>query len=168
MTLELRFYPDPIFRKIAEPVEIFDEYILLIEKGFKDALQQYNALGLGANMLGLLKRVIIASDGDNEPIFMVNPLITKKSDQLLKGEEASLSIPGIILQIERHQNIEVCYQNPVGEMKTIFAEGLFARVIQHEIDYLDGITIFDKLTTTKRILTAQKYYKLRKKQPFNI
>ncbi len=159
--LKLRLYPDPIFKQIAKPVTLFDNHIIELETQFKKILINYEALGLGANMLGLLDRIIIVSDG-SDPIFMVNPQITFYHPELSKDFEASLSIPNISLEINRCCFINVKYQTATGEEQSLEARGLLARVIQHEIDYLDGITIFDRLSPTKRIISIERYNKLRK------
>ena len=166
--LELKFYPDPIFKQRAKLVEVFDQSILTLEKDFFEALEFYKALGIGANMLGILSRVIIVSCGNSTPIFMVNPVITPISEQKEFGEESSLSISGITLQIPRYQNINVQYQTSSGTKKIIEAQGLLARVIQHETDYLNGLTIFDHISETKKLLSLEKYKKLQKAKNRNM
>jgi len=160
----LKIYPDPIFKQTAEPIENFDQEIEKMERLFFSELKAYNALGLGANMLGLLKRAIIVSDGVGEPIFMVNPIMEKISDEMEKGDEASLSIPGIKLNISRYKNIKVTYQNSKGEHFRLECTGLLARVVQHELDYLNGITIFDHLPQAKKMMMLERYLKIIKSQ----
>jgi peptide deformylase len=160
--MPLIFYPDPIFKQQAQPITKFGEETTKLEKLFHEALKIHNALGLGANMLGLLQRVIIVSDGQSEPIFMINPVIESMSKEMEEGAEASLSIPGISCNIKRYSKIKVTYQDSLGVKNFLGAEGLLARVVQHELDYLNGITIFDHLPKAKRMMLLEKYAKIRK------
>jgi len=157
--MTLKFYPDPIFRQKAEEIREFGQETINLEQLFIAALKKYQALGLGANMLGILKRAIIVSDSTDDPIFMINPKITPLTEEKELGEEASLSIPEITLKIPRYKLIRIDYQNSSGQNLTIEASGLLARVIQHETDYLDGKTIFDHLLPVKRLLAIEKYRK---------
>ena len=160
----LKYYPDPIFKQKASPISEFGVSTIALEEMFTEALQKYNALGLGANMLGLLQRAIIVSDGISEPIFMINPIIEQLSSEVEGGEEASLSIPGISLNISRFKKIKVDYQDSKGEHFSLECSGLIARVVQHELDYLNGITIFDHLPRAKKIMMLEKYQKIIKAQ----
>lgn len=159
--MPLVFYPDPIFKKRAETIIDFGNSTVELERLFLSELKQYNALGLGANMLGLNSRAIIVSDGECEPIFMINPEIEPFSDEMEMGDEASLSIPGISCKIKRYVNIRVYYQDSLSKKHELEASGLLARVVQHEADYLDGITIFDRLPKAKRMIMLEKYKRYR-------
>lgn len=160
--MPLVFYPDPIFKQQAQPITKFGEETIKLEKLFHEELKIHNALGLGANMLGLLQRALIVSDGQSEPIFMINPEIEPLSEEMDEGEEASLSIPGISCKIKRYSKIKVTYQDSLGVKHFLEAEGLLARVVQHELDYLNGITIFDHLPKAKRMMLLEKYAKIQK------
>lgn len=157
--MKLRFYPDPIFKQQAQEIKEFGQETKELGQIFIAALKEYNALGLGANMLGILKRAIIVSDGNLSPIFMINPKITPLTNEKELDTEASLSIPGISLKIPRYKEIKTQYQDISGQHITLESSKLLARVIQHETDYLDGITIFDHLSPVKKMLALEKYKK---------
>jgi len=139
--LELRLYPDTILRDLAEPVEVFDE---VLEKFVTDMLvfmHSHKGIGLAAPQVGIRRRIIVADIGEG-PLCMVNPKIIAASDRDCKTE-GCLSLPNLYVDIDRMAYLEVQGQNPQGHDLHLKAEGLLARVIQHEIDHLNGILICD-------------------------
>lgn len=165
MPLELVLGPDPIFRKKAETVTLFDEELEKTAQAMLEALYREQGLGLGANMLGLLKRIIVVDlqeGGKKAPMILVNPVITDKSEETQTFTEASLSFPGLSAEITRPQSITVAFQDTRGKSHSMAAEGWLATILQHEIDYLDGILYFDYLSATKRNMLLRKAKKLKK------
>lgn len=154
--------PNPIFKQKAAMVTMFnDELKHLVEQMF-DVLYHHQGIGLGANMVGVLKRIIIIDlqpDGTNTPMIFINPEVEKIGDQMQSFTEASLSFPGISAEISRAKYISLKYQTLTGEEKTLKAEGWLATVIQHEADYLDGRTFLDHLSPVKRNNLLRKYKK---------
>lgn len=110
------------------------------------------AAGLAAPQIGIAKRACLVrkftTKGDEELIkdyILINPVITNKSKDVDVRYEACLSIPGVYGKVERHKNVTVNYYDEVGQKKRLKASGFFARIIQHELDHLDGILYTQKL-----------------------
>ncbi|RED53475.1 peptide deformylase [Aestuariispira insulae] len=165
MPLELVLGPDPIFRKKAETVTLFDEELGKTAQAMLEALYREQGLGLGANMLGLLQRIIVVDlqeGGTKAPMILVNPAVTEKSAETQTFTEASLSFPGLSAEITRPRSVTVTFQDINGESHSISADGWLATILQHEIDYLDGILYFDYLSATKRNMLLRKAKKLKK------
>ena len=168
--LQLIYAPHKIFNKTAEPVaEVNAEIRQIIDDMFATLYFQ-KASGIGANMVGILQRIIVVDlfeNGISKPYGMVNPEIIHKSQKLQSFADASLCFPGISANIKRPKNITVNYLDYDGKLQTLEAEGFLATVIQHEIDYLDGITFLDHLSPLKRNLLLQKMQKYMKKNLAN-
>ncbi|MBO6825566.1 MAG: peptide deformylase [Sneathiella sp.] len=163
--LSLIIGPDPIFRKKAQSVENVDENVVAKAKGLRDLLKREKGVGIGANMAGLLDRIIVVDLPGSDvmmPLYMINPEITEKSEETQSYEEASLSFPGVSAEIKRPAKITVHYLDLNAEQQNLTAIGFLATVIQHEVDYLDGVLFFDHLSKLKRDALLRKYKKLRK------
>ena len=165
--LKLILAPDPVFRKKAAPVcEITDDIRALVAAMF-ETLYTHDGLGIGANMVGILKRIVVVDmreGGEKSPIALINPVITTSSDETQAFAEASLSYPGITAEITRPRLITVDYVDTDGAPQTLTAEGWFAQVLQHEIDYLDGRVFLDYLKPVKRSMLLKKMQKQLKQQ----
>lgn len=160
--LSLIIAPDPIFSKHAEPVAHVDDSIRQLISEMFEVLYREQGVGLGANMVGLLKRIIVIDlqeSGVKAPLAMINPEIVSSSDEVEAREEASLSYPGISGTVSRPKSIEVRYQNEQGKTQTLRADGWLATVIQHERDYLDGVVYLDYLSNMKRKMLMKKMLK---------
>jgi len=163
--LSLVIAPDPVFRKKAETVELVDDHIRGLVSQMFDVLYQENGAGIGANMVGLLKRIIVMDlkeEGKPSPLAMINPEILASSEETQIFEEASLSFPGISAEIERPKEITVAYLDPEGRSQKLVANGFLATVIQHEMDYLEGKTYLDHLSRVKRDSLLRRYKKSRR------
>lgn len=142
--LDMILHPNPILRQKA--VEISDTLAPEIQSlvpQMIEAMKAHRGIGLAAPQIGQSIRLIIVNHQDG-PIAMINPVITKKS--LLKkwDEEGCLSIPGVYGEVKRHQKVSVSYTDKNGTAQKLDAEGLLARIVQHEIDHIDGILFIDK------------------------
>ena len=160
--LSLIIAPDPIFSKHAEPVSHVDDSIRQLISEMFEVLYREQGVGLGANMVGLLKRIIVIDlqeGGIKTPLAMINPEIMASSDEMQTHEEASLSFPGIHGTVSRPKSIEVRYLNEQGETQSLRADGWLATVIQHERDYLDGVVYLDYLSNMKRKMLMKKMLK---------
>lgn len=163
--LSLVIAPDPVFRKKAEAVEVVDDHIRDLVSQMFDVLYQENGAGIGANMVGLLKRIIVMDlkeGGKPSPLAMINPEILERSEEMQIFEEASLSFPGISAEIRRPKEIKVAYLDQEGKPRKLVANDFLAIVIQHEMDYLDGKTYLDHLSRVKRDNLLRKYKKNRR------
>ena len=160
--IKLQIAPNPIFRKRAMRVEHVDDEIRQIVESMFEIMYENDAVGIGANMVGLLKRIIVVDlqeKRNNTPFAMINPIITFKSKEMQKFEEGSISYPGIKAMVERPDEIKVEYTDCEGEAQIMEAEGWLATVIQHEIDYLDGKIFLDYVPTVIRKILLKKMEK---------
>lgn len=160
--LELVIAPNPVFRQTASPVEKVDEETRADVTAMFETLYREQGVGIGANMVGLLKRIIVIDlqqDAKKSPLAMINPVVTKASPKTQVFEEASLSFPGISAKVTRPKEVTVSYLDAEGEAQSLNAEGFLATVIQHEMDYLDGRTYLDHLSSVKRKMLLKKMEK---------
>lgn len=163
--LPLVIAPDPVFGKKAEKIEVVDAEIRQLVDDMFATLYAHKGFGIGANMVGVLNRVIVIDlqkSGKKDPVAMINPEIRHFSDERQTFTEASLSYPGIEALITRPQAITVEYLDAAGQAQERHADGFLATVIQHEMDYLDGRTFLDHLSRVKRDALIRKYRKLRR------
>ncbi|MGH9811446.1 MAG: peptide deformylase, partial [Terriglobia bacterium] len=129
-------------------------------------------IGLAANQVGLLNRVIVMDVAQREgedarkPVTMVNPEILHASDELCMYEEGCLSIPGQYAEIERPASVRVRYLDYHGAQKEILADKILARCVQHEIDHLNGILFIDYLSSLKRNMILRRVEKAKKINEF--
>ncbi|HOK00448.1 MAG TPA: peptide deformylase [Candidatus Pacearchaeota archaeon] len=152
--LEIKKYPDPILKKKSYEVEkITDEIKKLIED-MAETMKKNNGVGIAAPQVGVLKRIIVI-ETENGIVPFINPKIIKKSKEKETMEEGCLSFPGVFLKIKRPKEVEIEALNKEG--KKIKAKGLLARILQHEIDHLDGILLIDRLSFLGKIKFKIKY-----------
>jgi len=166
--LPLVIAPNPIFRKVAEPVLVVDAEVKQLIVDMFATVYAEKGLGIGANMVGVLRRVIVIDlqeNGNRNPIAMINPEIIEASTEQQTFNEASLSYPGIDADITRPQEITVQYLDEEGQSQKLKASGFLATVIQHERDYLDGRVFLDHLSRIKREGLTRKYKKLLRQDP---
>jgi peptide deformylase len=139
--------PDPILTQKTKPVEKIDRAILQLVKDMLETGKAAQGIGLAAPQVGKSLRVcIIDLEYLGIPSFaLINPKLTKKSWKKVEMEEGCLSIPGVYGIVKRPEKIMVKALNINGEESELEADGLLARVIQHEVDHLDGILITSKI-----------------------
>lgn len=136
---------DEILRAKAKEVTKFDDRIYKLLNNMMETLIQEDGVGLAAPQIGVSKRVIIAYQEENDKVIeLINPEIISSSGEVIDNE-GCLSVPGRIGKVNRAKDIVVKGQNADGEPIQINASGMFARIIQHEIDHLNGILFVDKL-----------------------
>ncbi len=143
---------DPVLRKRAAEVEIKELSTPKFKKFLEDMLETMyaaNGIGIAAPQVGESVRVFIAESGKG-PIALINPVFTKKSWKLLKGEEGCLSVPGKFDKVLRHKSLSVEAFTTNGQHIAFTAEGFFARVLQHEMDHLDGLLYVDRVKEQKK------------------
>jgi peptide deformylase len=142
---------DPVLRAKALPVGRFDEK--LAQEVERMGVLMHDALGVGlaATQLGVLHRVLVYRAYAEDPLTaLVNPVIEWRSEELETAMEGCLSLPGVHVEVERAARVRVSAQDERGETLEIEAEGLPARVIQHEVDHLDGVLILDRISREAR------------------
>jgi peptide deformylase len=141
--LTIRTLGDKVLTQRAKRVDRVDDTVRTLCASMVDAMLENKGIGLAANQIGVLKRIIVVLVEDN-PVIMINPEILEFSDQSCEMEEGCLSIPGEYLQITRPETVKVKYRNTKGMPCINTYSGLTSRVIQHEVDHLDGITMNTK------------------------
>jgi len=145
--LTIRLYGDPVLRRKSREVEEVNGDIQKLIDNMAKLMYQNKGLGLAAPQVGILKRVIIADVGDGL-VSLVNPKILWRQGKDTMSE-GCLSIQGINLEIKRSKEVIVEGLTKEGEKVQLGAVGLLARVLQHEIDHLDGILIIDRVPKKK-------------------
>lgn len=160
--MKLVIGPDPIFKKKAKAVEHIDGRVRVLVHQMYDVLYEEKGIGLGANMVGLLERIVIIDhnpNGQSFPKTYINPVLSNFSEEMQTYSEASLSFPGISAEITRPNAVTVNYLDVNGKAQIERLQGWEATVLQHEVDYLDGKIFLDHLSSTKRAMLLKKYKK---------
>ncbi len=164
----LPIYTDgsPPLREKAQPVSDFNNEILKLIIDMFETMRKANGIGLAANQVGILKRVVVIDVSEMEgledvkPFTLINPEIVAGKDTSIM-EEGCLSVPHIRDEVERAEKIRVQYKDTAFKDVSIDAEGILARVILHEVDHLDGILFIDHLSPAKRKLHEDTLKKIR-------
>ena len=152
--------PDPLLRKVSEPVTSVNTEVKNLMDDMLETMYAAPGIGLAAVQVGVLKRIIVidlSKDGQKkDPLFIVNPQITFKSDELISYEEGCLSIPNQFAEVKRPSSCKVNFLDYDGKKREINADGLLATCIQHEVDHLDGVLFIDHLSKLKKDLILKK------------
>ena len=147
-------YPNSVLLGKSAPVEKVDMQVAKLVQGMSELMASAQGIGLAAPQVGVPRRIIIFDVGDGL-VSLVNPVITDRHGRI-QMEEGCLSCPGIAVNVNRSERILVRGLNLDGKEVTIEAEGLKARVLQHEIDHLDGVLILEKLTWMEKLMAKRK------------
>lgn len=164
LNLPIVIAPNPIFRMKASKVDTFDAELRQRVADMFETLYANKGLGLAANMVGLLKQIIVIdlqAEGEKKPLVLINPDIVEASDETQVFTEASLSFPGVEAAVQRPKTITVSYVDEAQTDRKLTAEGFLSTVIQHEMDYLRGQTFLDHLSRLKKQTLLRRYKKLR-------
>ena len=149
----VRYYGDPVLKSRAKEITEFDASLADLAADMRETMKAYNGVGLAANQIGVLQRILVVDvpqpDAPRATYTLVNPVIVFREGQE-KGEEGCLSIPGVIVDVERPVHVRVRALDEDGEERTVEASGLEARVIQHEMDHLDGVLILERTSRDER------------------
>lgn len=159
----IRIMGDPVLRQKADAVPAIDEETRRLIKDMFDTMYEADGVGLAAPQVGATQRVIVVDphEQDVKPMGLVNPVILDFSDDVERGEEGCLSIPGLKDIVERPAAIVVEALDADGNPVRIEAEGLLARVLQHEVDHLDGILFIDRVSPLKRKMLLNRWQKVK-------
>ena len=147
MAYRLVYYGNATLTSVAEPVKNINDNIINIIDNMFEIMYKEKGIGLAAPQIDLNKRIIVAGTNDDKKnkIALINPEIIAFSDTVALYEEGCLSLPGLNADVERPTEIEVRAISPAGEVVEFEASGLLARILQHEIDHLDGIFFIDRI-----------------------
>jgi peptide deformylase len=142
---------DPVLRAKALKVDRFDDQLAAEIERMGELMHDALGVGLAATQLGVLHRVLVYQAHVEDPVTaLVNPVVEWQSEEMEAAEEGCLSLPGVHVEVERHERVRVRAQDAAGEDVEVEAEGLEARVIQHEVDHLDGVLILDRISREAR------------------
>ena len=163
---EILRYPNPLLRKKSLPVEEFDEALQELAANMGETMYKAEGVGLAAPQIGVLKRIVIvdvplADEETKRREFMalINPEI-REGEGSVVGEEGCLSVLEYSTKVKRYQKIQVVATNLNGKPLNFMAEDRFARIIQHEMDHLDGKLFIDRISSLKRTLYKKKLKKI--------
>ena len=149
MSLEIRTFGDPVLKSVATPVESFDDSLSRLAAEMLASMREHEGVGLAATQVGRLKRIFVAALEEDE-YAIVNPVIESRSEETETDTEGCLSLPGVQVEVERLTSVVVSGYDPQGNPVRVEASELLARIIQHEMDHLDGITILDRTDRESR------------------
>ena len=155
--------PDPLLNQVSEPCDISDKSLKKLSKQMTRAMYATDGVGIAAPQVGVLKRMIVVErdpegEGDERnPLVLVNPEIVETWGDPETKEEGCLSCPGITVPITRQPWVKVQFADLNGEEWLIEGDGLLGRCLQHEIDHLNGITLFESAAPRERIRALSAY-----------
>jgi peptide deformylase len=150
--LPIATMPDPILRRKAHKVTVFDQNLKTLVADMIDTMRDAPGVGLAAPQVSVASRIVVIEYGDEEEnqdkklYVVVNPELTFPTEETLIGVEGCLSVPGLVGEVERYQDVIVRGLNRQGKPIKIKASGWLARIFQHEVDHLDGIVYTDRAT----------------------
>lgn len=157
--------PDPRLRQRAEPIAVVDDAIRrLMDDMLETMMYKNRGVGLAANQIGVLKRVIVCHYGDpinTHPLKMANPEIIGRSDDLFSLTEGCLSVPQQWSEVFRPETVRVRYLDYYNVLQEVELSYEMSSVVQHEIDHLDGILFVDHLSVTKKRLLLDRALRLK-------
>lgn len=157
--------PAPVLRQKAQPVQTVDDAVRAQMAKMVETMYAAEGIGLAANQVGLLNRVIVIDTARREedaknPIAMANPEIVWRSEELWSCKEGCLSIPQQYADVERPKFVRVKYLNEKGQEQELEVKGLASSCVQHEVDHLDGKLFIDYLSRIKRDILLKRYDKM--------
>ena len=153
-------FPDPRLRTVAKPIERVDRKIVKYAEDMLETMYEAPGIGLAATQVNIHLQLIVldVSDQKNDPIFLINPVVTSAEGEI-ETSEWCLSIPGYVEPISRYETIEYEAMDLNGSEIKGIANGLLAICIQHEMDHLQGKLMVDHISSTKRQLIRKKLIK---------
>ena len=147
---QIRQWPDPVLKLRAGEVEDFDDDLRRLVERMHALMSDANGIGLAGNQAGVLRRLFVFRADDEEPRTAVNPVIVEWSDEVATDDEGCLSLQGVLVPVERPVAVTLEAQDVDGAPFRLELEGLSARVVQHELDHLDGVLILERTTPEAR------------------
>jgi peptide deformylase len=142
--------------------DIKSETFTQVGSSMLDILKKRGGIGLSANQVGLPFKMCVISVDVNDPKIMLNPRITKMSNRMTQSQEGCLSLPGLIVTINRREKVTVEYENVTGETISEEITGLYSNCVQHEIDHLNGILMINRLSEFHKSKAMKQLQKFRR------
>ncbi len=166
MVRDIVTYPADVLTRPTRKVEEFDGSLKELIRDMFDTMYSAEGVGLAANQIGVSLRVMVIDTALKEDVpdiklVLINPEISS-SEGRIKFKEGCLSFPGLSVEVERFEKVEVKALDEEGREKVIHLEGFPAIVFQHEFDHLEGITFLDRLSGWRRRIALEKYKKLQR------
>lgn len=159
--MEIVLSPDPVLRQVCEPCDLADKSLKKLAQRMVKAMYKNYGCGLAAPQMGVTKRLVVVDcDVDSEeqdPLILVNPVLVETSGEAVVEEEGCLSCPGISAPVKRNPYAVVRYFDLDGEEWIIEGDGLLGRCLQHELDHLEGKTLFESCEPAARIEVLRAY-----------
>jgi len=166
--LKIVYAPDPILKKECTPLPQVDDHHRDLIKQMYEAMYEANGVGLAAPQVGLDKRIFIldsgAKEGNKTPLTMINPTLVSIEEKKVPYEEGCLSFPEHFAEIDRPDQLTVEYLDENNKKQILTTDGFTSRIIQHELDHLNGILFVDHLSRLKRDVIIRKMKKFKKEK----
>lgn len=147
--LELHYLGDRVLRQAAKRITKVDDEIRQLVREMLQTMYSKDGIGLAAPQVGVHKQLIVIDlepdNPVNQPLVLINPTIKQVSKEVCVAQEGCLSIPGVYLDVKRPEVVEVAYKDEHGRPRTLQANDLLARCIQHEMDHLNGVVFVDRV-----------------------
>lgn len=159
--LTIRTLGDKVLRTPAKRVSQINDEIRELARAMLQTMYTSDGVGLAAPQVGIPKRLVVVDpepDKAHSPVYiLINPEINQCRGTLEKGQEGCLSVPEVFSDVMRYPQITVSFKDELGRPQTMVAKGFLARIIQHEIDHLDGVMFVDHVENT--LVLAQELHK---------
>ena len=146
---QIRQYGDPVLRMRAGEVDAFDDELTRITERMFDLMREADGIGLAATQVGILRRFVVCTL-DGEDYVLVNPVVTSVGDETEVDEEGCLSLGAVRVPVERATRVRVEAEDVHGASQSLELEDMAARVVQHELDHLDGVLLVDRTDAESR------------------
>lgn len=160
MILPIYLYDHPVLRQRAEPITEITPELRKLARDMLETMYAAHGIGLAGNQVGVLRQIIVVDIGEEEgmeqPLVLLNPQLIAISDETAEMEEGCLSLPELRESLTRPAAVQLRYLDLHGTERQLETEGLLARVLQHEIDHLQGIYFVDRLPPLRRLFLQRK------------
>ncbi len=147
--LEIHYLGDRVLRQPAKRISRVDDEIRTLIRNMLQTMYSADGIGLAAPQVAVQKQLIVVDcepdDATTPPLILINPVIQRASRDVCMAQEGCLSIPGVYLDVQRPEVIEVSYKDEQGRPQKLMASGLLSRAIQHEMDHLHGVLFVDRV-----------------------
>jgi peptide deformylase len=162
--LKLIYHPDVVFKKISKNIDNIDK---IFAYNMLETMYHNKGIGMAAIQVGNDIRMMVmdvAENGEKNPLILINPEIVELSQDLSDYSEGNISMPDVYVSVTRANDIKVKYLDIDGNKCELNASGIEARCIMHQIEQMDGRSILDYLSNTKRMITVAKLNKIKRKK----
>ena len=163
MAYEIRTYGDPVLKSTALEIQKIDDKLVRLTDEMFDIMYDAPGIGLAAPQIGVQKKLFVYDIGDGADV-LINPEIVESSGEWVY-EEGCLSIPGLYVEMVRPKEVLLKGINLDGNEITVEADELLSRLFQHELDHLNGVLMFDRMTADQRTEALAEYRRLHEGQP---